>query len=88
MISFIGFSQTISGIITNQENNTLPSVNISLIKNNIGTVSKNDGSYKLEVPANRSIVIAYSFIGYEIERIRIPMLKKGQNYILKIFYTY
>tara|TARA_B100001758_G_C18415820_1_gene619603 strand:- start:1984 stop:4428 length:2445 start_codon:yes stop_codon:yes gene_type:complete len=87
IISFIGLSQTISGIITNQENNTLPSVNISLVKNNIGTVSQNDGSYQLAVPANRSIVIAYSFIGYEIERIRIPMLKKGQNYILNITLT-
>ena len=44
----------------------------------------NNGKYNLGIPANRSVVLVYSFIGFEKEKIRIPMLKKGQNYTLDI----
>ena len=84
ILSFLGFSQSISGTITDEENNTLPSVNIAILNTNIGATSLNDGSYNMEVPANKSMVVAYSFIGYEIEKIRLPMLKRGQNYTLNI----
>ena len=84
ILSFIGFSQSISGTITDEENNTLPSVNIAILNTTIGATSLNDGSYNMEVPANKSMVVAYSFIGYEIEQIRLPMLKRGQKYTLNI----
>ena len=84
LFSVLGYSQTINGTITDEKNNSLPAVNIALINKNIGTVSANDGSYQLEVPPNKSILITYSFIGYEIEKIRIPILKKGQDYTLNI----
>ncbi|MBT5273889.1 MAG: TonB-dependent receptor plug domain-containing protein [Flavobacteriales bacterium] len=84
ILSFLGFSQSISGTITDEENNTLPSVNIAILNTSIGATSLNDGSYNMEVPANKSMVVAYSFIGYEIEKIRLPMLKRGQNYTLNI----
>ena len=84
ILSFLGFSQNISGTITDEENNTLPSVNIAILNTSIGATSFNDGSYNMQVPANKSMVVAHSFIGYEIEKIRLPMLKKGQNYTLNI----
>ena len=84
ILSFLGFSQSISGTITDEENKTLPSVNIAILNTSIGATSLNDGSYNMEVPANKSMVVAYSFIGYEIEKIRLPMLKRGQNYTLNI----
>ena len=84
ILSFLGFSQSISGTITDEENNTLPAVNIAILNTSIGATSLNDGSYNMEVPANKSMVVAYSFIGYEIEKIRLPMLKRGQNYTLNI----
>lgn len=84
ILSFLGFSQSISGTITDDENNTLPSVNIAILNTSIGATSLNNGSYNIEVPANKSMVVAYSFIGYEIEKIRLPMLKRGQNYTLNI----
>ena len=84
LISIIGYSQTIKGKITDLQNNNLSSVNIAIIGNNTGAISDNEGNYSLSIPANRSIIIAYSFIGYQIEKIRIPMLKKGQNYSLNI----
>ncbi len=84
ILSFLGFSQSISGTITDEENNTLPAVNIAILNTSIGATSLNDGSYNMEVPANKSMLVAYSFIGYEIEKIRLPMLKRGQNYMLNI----
>jgi len=84
LLSVLGYGQTISGLITDEENNILPSVNISVLGKSIGVISKTDGLYSLTIPANRSVVIGYSFIGYHIEKIRIPMLKKGQTYTLNI----
>ena len=82
--SVLGSAQTITGLITDEQNNSLPSVNISILNQSIGVTSDNNGNYILDIPANRSIVLVYSFIGYQMEKIRIPMLKKGQEYKLNI----
>lgn len=84
LLSVLGYGQTISGLITDEENNILSAVNISVLGKSIGVISEADGLYSLTIPANRSVVIGYSFIGYHIEKIRIPMLKKGQTYTLDI----
>ena len=84
LLSVLGYGQTISGLITDEENNILSAVNISVLGKSIGVISEDDGLYSLTIPANRSVVIGYSFIGYHIEKIRIPMLKKGQTYTLNI----
>ena len=83
-LSLLGYSQTINGYITDKQNNNLPAVNISILNQNIGVTSDSNGKYNLDIPPNRSIVIVYSFIGYQMEKIRIPMLKKGQIYSLNI----
>ena len=77
-------SQTIEGKITDFNLNPLAAVNISIIDQSGGLISDNDGLYKVNIKANRSYVIAFSFIGYETEKIRVPMLKKGQKYTLNI----
>ena len=84
LLSTSGYGQTINGIISDENNNILPSVNISVLGKSIGVISESDGSYSLTIPANRSVVIGYSFIGFNIEKIRIPMLKKEQTYTLNI----
>ncbi len=81
-ISSIG--QTIEGKITDFKLNPLAAVNISIIDQSGGLISDKDGFYKVNIKANRSYVIAFSFIGYETEKIRVPMLKKGQKYTLNI----
>jgi len=79
-----GYSQSISGYISDVNGNNLPSVNISVINESIGTTSDPNGNYNLIVRENRSLILAFSFIGYQIEKIRIPMLKSGQHYKLDI----
>ena len=82
--SFFTFSQNIRGKITDVNNNPLEAVNISIIDIKGGETSNKEGNYNISIKANRSYVIAFSFIGYQTEKIRIPMLKKGQEYILNI----
>jgi len=84
LLSSTIYSQTINGHITDKKNNSLQSVNISILNHSKGSTSDINGRYSIQVPANKSIVIAYSFIGHQMEKIRIPMLKKGQIYTLDI----
>ena len=86
LLSVLGYSQTITGLITDEENNILPTVNISVLGKSIGVISESDGLYSLTIPANRSVVIGYSFIGYHIEKIRIPMLKKDK--LIPLIFNY
>ena len=81
---YLTYAQTISGIIKDDKNKIVTAVNISILNQSEGTTSDENGDYFLSVPANRSIIITYSFIGYKIEKIRLPALKKGQNYRLDI----
>ena len=84
LFSILGYSQTIHGQITDGQNKSLPAVNISILNQSNGVSSDKDGKYNLEIPANRSVIITYSFIGFQTEKIRIPMLKKDQKYTLNI----
>ena len=77
-------AQSIEGVITDINNNALNSVNISIINKSNGVTSDLKGQYKINIKANRSHVIAFSFIGYQTEKIRINKIKKGQNYKLNI----
>ena len=81
---YLTYAQTISGTIKDEKNNIVTAVNISIFNQSEGTTSDENGNYILSVPANSSIIVTYSFIGYEIEKIRLPALKKGQNYKLDI----
>ena len=74
LFSVLGYSQTINGHITDEQNNSLPAVNISILNQSNGVSSDIDGKYTLEIPANRSVVITYSFIGFQTEKIRFSFL--------------
>jgi len=84
LISILGHTQSINGYITDEHNKRLPAVNISILNQSSGVSSNLSGEYNLEIPPNRSVVIIYSFIGFQTEKIRVPMLKKGQKYTLNI----
>ena len=77
-------AQIISGTIFDQNGNIIEGVNISVVDEKIGTYSNTKGEYFSSIKPNRSLVIIYSFIGYETDKIRIPMLKMNQNYKLDV----
>ena len=72
-------SQSISGIITDEDKKNLPLVNISISGESGGQVSNELGEYILTLKPNKSIVAIFSSVGYKTEKIRIPMLKKDKT---------
>ena len=47
--SLLGFSQTINGHITDEQNNILPAVNISILNQSMGVTSDNNGKYDIDL---------------------------------------
>ena len=43
-----------------------------------------NGKYSIDVSANREQELSFSFVGYKTKIVKLPMLKKGQNYELDI----
>lgn len=66
------------GRISDMKNQPLSLVNISIAGQPGGTVSKNDGTYSLKVPANREFTLIISFIGFNQEQVKVN-LKKGER---------
>lgn len=58
-------SGRISGSISDSSHNAIFLANISVRGTGIGTVTARDGSYSLEVPANRELTLVVSCIGYQ-----------------------
>ena len=54
----------ISGIITDQNNNSLQFVNIFLPEINKGTTSDKNGNYEISNLPNGKLKIQFSFLGY------------------------
>ena len=78
------FGQRINGSITDNKGKPLNSVNISVVGESGGSISNSLGNYEIKVTANRYILIAFSSIGYNTEKIRIPALERNQSYSLDV----
>jgi len=63
----------ITGKVTDEKNQAVEQVNISISGYPGGTSTGNDGSYSLEVPANKHLLIIYSFIGYKTDTAYIKV---------------
>lgn len=69
MGSYIGFSQTITGVVVDSETQMpLPGANVIETGTTHGTVTDFDGNFKLDV-RSKSGSITISYIGYESERV-------------------
>ncbi len=76
------FAQTLKGVVSDKNNAPIEAVNVSIVGGKIGVSTNEEGEYTLDLKANRSYLISFSFIGYHPVKIRIPMLKMGQEYVL------
>ena len=83
-LCYNSFGQNVNGEISTSENFFLQGVNVSVINQSKGTISDGNGKYSIDVSANREQELSFSFIGYKTKTIKLPMLKKGQNYELDI----
>ncbi len=81
------FSQTqIIGKVINAKNqNPLSYVNIGIKEKNIGTVSKEDGSFAITIPIeNQGDSLTFSIVGYYESNLSIKDLLSDKNAIIKL----
>jgi len=69
---------TIFGKITDEKEQRIDLVNITIDGLPGGTITNKYGEYELEVPANENITILISYLGYKTEKINLN-LKKGER---------
>ncbi len=69
---------TLSGSVLDSLGKKMPAVSISIPGSGKGVSSRNDGSFKITLPADSSVSVAFSFIGYETQRFLLN-LKPGQE---------
>ncbi|MBW6490788.1 MAG: TonB-dependent receptor [Lentimicrobium sp.] len=72
----------VSGRITDDNNHPLGLVNIAIQGQPGGTVSQEDGTFHLKIPANRDVVLVISSIGYATIFFKVR-LEPGERYELK-----
>jgi TonB-dependent starch-binding outer membrane protein SusC len=72
LVSQSSFAQRIiSGVIKDNEGETLPGVTIIVKGTTIGTVTNLDGKYTLEIPTENKPVLIFSFVGYKEQEISV-----------------
>ncbi|MDA3879947.1 MAG: TonB-dependent receptor [Prolixibacteraceae bacterium] len=59
---------TLFGAVTDENGIPLEMVNVSLMDYQFGTTTDRKGEYLLRIPSGRKIEVAYSLLGYEIEK--------------------
>ncbi len=81
--SFILFSQSIKGVVLDQQSNTpLENVHVYINKSiKKGSVSNKDGEFHLKSKTNKNDTLCFSIIGYYLKKKSFSDLKK-ENYIV------
>src|SRR3982751_4842948 len=67
LLSFASWAQrTVSGKVSDDRGNPLPNVSVQVKNTAVGTVSNQDGTFSLNVPANgRTLVFSFTDMGTE-----------------------
>ncbi len=65
-------TRTITGkIISEEDDESIPGVNVILKGTTVGTVSDMEGNYSIEVPKEDDITLVYSSVGFNSEEIKV-----------------
>jgi len=88
ILAFLAFFHTnlsaqqkasVSGKVTNERGKGIELVNVAVIGLAGGTTTNSKGNYTLNVPADTSIELVFSFIGYQ-SHAKMLKLNSGENY--------
>ncbi len=63
-------NRTISGVITNAEDQPLPGATVQVQDQNISTTTGTDGSFTLSVPAGK-LVLQITYVGYKTQTVNV-----------------
>jgi hypothetical protein len=73
----------IKGRITNERGRGIEAVTVAVSGTGIGTSTDRKGNYELQVPANTTITIAFTFVGYETQTQSLTMVP-GQSKVMDV----
>lgn len=65
-----GQERTITGSVTDIQNESLPGVTIQVKNSHTGTITGMDGEFSIQVPDDHAVLI-FSFIGYKTQELPI-----------------
>ena len=75
-----------SGLILDSSDETpLPFCNVYVENTSVGTISNNEGKFRIAIPLKTSQNLCVSFIGYKTKKIPIANLKNNDNIIYFYF---
>src|SRR5438045_3060332 len=71
MLPAYAFPALVKGIVKNTKGEFLAGVTIKIKGTNTGTLSKEDGSFQLQVPDEDKAVLEISYMGYQSQEIAL-----------------
>ena len=79
----ITFAQnTISGSVTDSNNQPVPGANVKIVGNSAATVTNFDGKFNLNSPKSAPLTIEVTIVGYESKRVSVS--SNSQNVTVKL----
>ncbi|WP_025146526.1 SusC/RagA family TonB-linked outer membrane protein [Pedobacter jeongneungensis] len=63
-------TRTVTGKVTDESGENLPGVSIKLKGTTIGTVTSNDGTYRIGLPQGQALLV-YTSVGYKVKEISV-----------------
>ncbi len=63
----------VKGIIKDEDNKPLELVNIGILNTTVGTISDKNGSYEIQVPANKNITLVFSRVGSKLHQTELSV---------------
>src|SRR5690606_5085484 len=64
-----GQIRTLSGIVSNQDNERLEGVTVTVKGTMVSTRTNTDGAFDIEVPNGQTDILIFSYVGYEVREI-------------------
>ena len=80
------YAQAINGTVLSADNNeTLPYVNIGIRNKNVGTISSIDGKFSITIPEkNKDDTLVFSMVGFEELKLPVPeAAKRDSSFVLQ-----
>jgi len=63
----------VRGRVTDQQGKPLELVNVAILGTSTGATTSSDGRYQIRIPSDTSLVIDFSFIGYQREQFQVKL---------------
>lgn len=79
---------TVYGSVKDSTGRAIGDVNIIAIGTETISISKEDGSYRINIPVDKEIELAFTYIGRPAYRQKIAPLKSGERFQLNVVMSY